>query len=94
MQLIHAEAQCGENLAIEPLELLRRCGGQSLIEQRLPAENAHHKLCSEPVITGAKLREAIGMKQFRGVGFFALHPQKNFERHGASGRNGHGRLWS
>src|SRR5258708_12955900 len=34
------------------------------------------------------------MKQFGGVGVFALDPKKNFESHGTSGRNGHRRLLS
>src|ERR1019366_458638 len=94
LQLIHAETQRGQNFAVQPLDLLRGCGRQSLVEQRLPAENSHHQLSGERVIAGRKLREGSGMEQFGGVGVFALDPQKNLESRGASGRNGHGSLLS
>src|SRR3979411_2543195 len=46
------------------------------------------------MITRGKLSEALGVKQFSGVGFFAVDPQKNFERHGSSRRNSHCSLFS
>ncbi len=55
LQLIHAEAQCGQDLGIQPLGFLRRCGGQPLVEQRPPAENSHYQFGGEPVIARGKL---------------------------------------
>src|ERR1035437_7937100 len=94
LQLIPTETQRSPNFVIQPLDFLRGCGRQSLVEQRLPAENSHHQLRGEPVIAGRKLREGSGMEQFGGVGVFALDAQKNFESRGTSRRNGHGSLLS
>jgi hypothetical protein len=69
-----------QNLAIQPIELLRRCPGQSLIEQRLPAEHSHHQFGGKSVIARGKLCQGSGMEQFGGVGFFALDPQTEFRK--------------
>ena len=89
LQLIRAESQRDQHLAIKSIKFLRRCSSQSLIEHRLPAQRSHHQFGGESAIARGKIRKRIGMEQFTSVRIIALYAKKNFESHGPRSGNSH-----
>ena len=89
MKLIETEAEGDEDFGVEATKLLGRSVGDAAIEPGLPAETAHHQFGGEAMVGGREFGEASGMEQFACVSGLTRDFQKNFERGGASARDGH-----
>ncbi len=88
-ELVGAHAQGGEYLEVELCDAGGSQPGDRRIQKRPPAQHAHGDFGGQVEVRLRKAGGPRGMKQFVGVGGFAIHAHQYPKSGGAGGRDGH-----